>query len=127
MIRWYSACCKTPIGNVMPSSKFPYVGVIHSVIDVPDGARPREQILGPIHWRIHGKFGIGTLPPGTLQGAPLSLIINTIQFVVFGLLRRKNKPSPFFDLLSGQPVVAPLILADSEYEALRKRCGPHPS
>jgi hypothetical protein len=48
LMRWYTTCCNTPIGNTLPNFRFSFVGLIHSCLesgDVPlegdsDGAEP---------------------------------------------------------------------------------------
>ena len=32
VLRWYSDCCRTPIGNTAPSPRFPVIALIHSFI-----------------------------------------------------------------------------------------------
>lgn len=126
MLRWYTGCCNTPIANTAPYSKMPYAGVVHSILDFADDAKSREAALGPVRARIQGKFGIGKLPEGTHQKAPLGLILRIIAFLVGGLLRGKHAPSPFFDRRTGKPIVEPYVLSANEREALRKFCGPNP-
>jgi hypothetical protein len=122
MLRWYAGCCNTPIANTAPYSKMPYAGVVHSIMDLADDAA-----LGPVRARIQGKFGIGKLPEGTHQKAPLGLILQIMGPLIGGLLRGKHAPSPFFDRRTGKPTVEPYILPASEREDLRKFCGPNPS
>jgi hypothetical protein len=32
LLRWYAACCKTPIGNTLPNFRASFVGLIHSCL-----------------------------------------------------------------------------------------------
>ena len=127
MLRWYAGCCNTPVANTAPYSKMPYTGVVHSILDFAGDARSREASLGPVRARIQGKFGIGKLPEGTHQKAPLGLILRIMGFLISGLLRGKYAPSPFFNRQTGKPAVEPYVLSANEREALRKFCGPNPS
>ena len=126
MIRWYAGCCKTPIANSMPSSKFPFAGVIHTIMNFADGTKTREEALGPVYARVQGKSGIGELPQDAYPTTPLKVIFSTIQFLFFAWIKRQYKPSPFFDSISGKPKVDPYILTSIERENLRKFCGPKP-
>ncbi|MDQ3232332.1 MAG: DUF6151 family protein [Pseudobdellovibrionaceae bacterium] len=123
LLRWYAGCCKTPIANSPPSSRMPYVGVVHTIMDHAADATTHEEALGPVHMRIQGKFGIGPLPPGTDQKVSLPAILVVLRFLTSGWLRRKQQPSPFFDS-KGQMRVTPYVLTRDERVSLRKLCGP---
>lgn len=113
MFRWYAGCCNTPIANTM-GAKFPFAGVVHTFIDLKN----REEVFGPIYIRFFGQYGTGPLPPGTYQKTPLKLIVNTMPFLLRGLLLKKQKPSPFFNSVTGNPVVIPTILSKKERQAI---------
>jgi hypothetical protein len=40
VLRWYTACCATPIANTAPGPRFPAVALIHSFIHGPRSERP---------------------------------------------------------------------------------------
>ncbi len=124
LLRWYAGCCKTPIANTLASPKIPYAGTIHTIMNHAGDHQTREKALGPIYARIHARFGIGELPKGSHQSAPLKVILTTIKFLLLGWIKRQNQPSPFFNSV-GKPVVEPYILTHSERLSLRKLCGPH--
>jgi len=124
MLRWYAACCKTPIANSPYSHKVPYVGLIHSFMDHAADGTTRDAALGPIHARVQGKFGIGPLPSGTHQTAPLPVILDVVVFLFRGWIKRRHQPSPFFEGSSGLPRVKPYVLTLDERKTVRKLCGP---
>src|SRR5580693_8835680 len=33
MLRWYSTCCKTPVGNTTANSKVSFVGLVHTCLE----------------------------------------------------------------------------------------------
>lgn len=123
MIRWYTRCCKTPIANTQTSPRFPYVGLVHTIMNFSGNSNEKEQKLGPIYARVNGKYGIGPLPPHTSQNTPLKLIFWTLLFLVRGFIWKLYTPSPFFDSNTGKPRVTPSVLSDSEYESLIQLCG----
>jgi len=45
LIRWYAGCCNTPIGNTV-NARLPFVGLIHTFIDLDD----RDAVPGPSGW-----------------------------------------------------------------------------
>ncbi len=46
LLRWYTNCCNTPVGNTV-SGKLPFIGMIHSFMD--DQGAP-DQDLGPVRY-----------------------------------------------------------------------------
>src|SRR5688500_7644860 len=55
MLRWYASCCRTPIGNTLPTPRIPFVGLIVRCIERSDG-RSLDEALGPIRARGHARF-----------------------------------------------------------------------
>ena len=111
LLRWYTACCNTPVGNMMAAPKMPFVGLIHSVIDDDGDAARRDQLLGPVRCRIHGKFAVGDA--GRLEAhptAPPSLLLRTLRWLIGGWLKKRYAPSPFFDA-NGKPIAVPRVVS----------------
>ena len=105
LIRWYTDCCKTPIGNTV-SAGLPFVGVIHNFMD-EDGIR--DKILGQVRFYVQGKFAKGT--PSVQQvypGFPFRFILRGAPKLLVAKLRGQNQPSPFFDA-AGKPIAEPSI------------------
>jgi hypothetical protein len=117
LLRWYTACCRTPVAHTVDSGRVPFVGVPRSFIALPDDAQ-RTALLGPISFRVRARYGKGTLPRDASPGVPLRALLLGYTLLLFAWLRRKHKPSPFFDD-RGQPVIGATILSSAEREALR--------
>ena len=47
VLRWYTDCCRTPIGNTAASPRFPVVAVVHSFMIHGGDGRSRDEVLGP--------------------------------------------------------------------------------
>lgn len=106
LYRWYTACCKTPIGNTM-SAGIPYIGMICNFID--DGGRDKN--IGPVRGYVQVKFAGEALPIERKQaGFPWRVTISILCRLLVWKLRGKGRPSPFFDS-SGKPVSEPHVLA----------------
>src|SRR5688572_17648940 len=45
LLRWYAACCRTPIGNTPPNPKLPYVGLVRSCL--PGSSNEIDDVFGP--------------------------------------------------------------------------------
>lgn len=106
MFRWYTECCKTPIGNTL-SAVGPFVGMIHSFMG---GKESRERDLGPVRGYSGTKFARGELPDEIRKrGFPLKEVIRIVYKLVLWKIMGKNRPSPFF-LADGTPVSEPSVL-----------------
>ena len=56
LIRWYTTCCDTPVGNTMGTPKLPFVGVLTASVDPTADRKSVDAALGPIRFRVHGRF-----------------------------------------------------------------------
>jgi hypothetical protein len=106
LLRWYAACCQTPLANTV-SAAFPLIGLIHGFIP----ATPeRESALGPVMAIAHKQYATSRIPASHLP--PLSArryLVKIMMKMTLWKLSGKGRPSPFFDH-SGQPIVAPEIV-----------------
>ena len=108
MLRWYTSCCKTPVGNTINAS-MPFVGVIHSFMDLPD----RDTVLGPVRAYVQTQYAIGAPSyPTHHKKYPLGITLRIISKILLWKLRGNQKPSVFFDE-SGRPNIAPIIRESS--------------
>ena len=117
ILRWYSDCCRTPIGNTA-GARVPLVGMIHSFMDHQADGRSRDDVLGPPVCRIFERSAIGplpaTAPPPPSAGVLVRRVSKLLGWVVHGLAR----PSPFFDDRTRAPRSVPRVLTPSERAAL---------
>ena len=106
LFRWYTDCCKTPIGNTL-SANIPFVGLIHNFMD---DRGIRDKNLGSALGYVHTRFVKKTLPSDLKQSvSPVGIIMKSISKVILWKLKGLNKPSPFFDT-DGNPISEPRIL-----------------
>lgn len=107
--RWYTECCKTPVGNNI-SAKLPFMGVIHSFFDQDEQA---ESKLGPVrgyHKLESAKDGV----PASIMdtGMPLRTTVAVFWRLLKWKLTGRNRPNLFFTE-SGQCISRPKILKNS--------------
>ena len=124
LMRWYAACCRTPLANHLPWAGLPFVGV-HLAAVAPEV--DRDRALGPLHCRVQGRFGVAPLPAGSYQRAPLSVIARSLRLLGRAYLAGAAKPHPFYDAQTGAPIAPPHSLDPREREGLRTLCGPRPA
>jgi hypothetical protein len=117
VFRWYTECCKTPIGNTA-GPRFPVVGLIHSFVSHDADGPSRDEALGPPLCRIFERSAAGPLP----QNAPPPLSLRLIPLRMLKLLgwwiRGLGRPNPFFDEATNAPLSAPRIFTPDERAAL---------
>src|SRR5499427_8878803 len=62
VLRWYTDCCRTPIGNTATGPRFPIVAIIHCFMDHEADGRSRDEVLGRPLCRIFERSATGPLP-----------------------------------------------------------------
>lgn len=105
LLRWYAACCRTPIGNTLHTPKLSFVGLVHTCLEDPEA-------FGPIRVVVNTKSAKGEPKPkqtgvGTMLG----------WFFGHALKARFNgdyKRTPFFRA-DGSPIVMPHVLSSEEH------------
>jgi len=110
LIRWYTGCCRTPIGNTAATHQLPFVGLV--VFCMERGADDTSLVtaLGPVRAGIQARFAMGR-PTGSnvYDGAPFSMMLPIMGRLLMARLRGEHKRSPFFNPQTGQPVVTPHV------------------
>jgi hypothetical protein len=116
-LRWYAACCRTPILNTMPTSGVPFSGVLmDGSVDHEALAHPIEAIVGPLRVTVNGK-----IPREKAQERKATVWALLKMIFRFSCIsgrwwwRGDHKRSIFFDAHTGQPILAPekLYLRDT--------------
>ncbi|MCZ2721413.1 DUF6151 family protein [Marinomonas sp. 15G1-11] len=101
--RWYTDCCKTPIGNTA-GAKIPMVGILRSFIAKDQDINAK---IGPIMGNVYVKNLDSPLPQS--MSAPLSekrLIFRMIRKILLWKILAKGTPNPFMNS-QGKPIVKP--------------------
>lgn len=94
MPRWYTDCCKTPVGNTMGPLAVPFVGMPLAFIDWENVASTPEQLLGkPVG--LMAKFAKNGAPLGAHAKVPPSFMLSAVLKLTMAYLRGMAWPSPF--------------------------------
>jgi hypothetical protein len=96
VFRWYTECCRTPIGNT-GGPRFPMVGLIHSFMDHEADGRLRDELLGPPLCRLFERSAIGPLPATAPAPPSHRLVALRASKLLCWWLRGLGRPNPFFD------------------------------
>jgi len=112
MLRWYAACCRTPVGNTMNSRGFPFTGLLSTCLDTA----PLAPSFGPVRARANTQSAPGEPKPRAsgMAGAVVRILV----MVLHSRLTGRYKNSPFFNA-SGAPVAQPTVLSPEARERLR--------
>jgi hypothetical protein len=118
LMRWYAACCATPLGNTLATRQLSFVGLVTVVLDGAARARLPTTRRG-----VFARDALGDgKPPGAADGAPLSMAVPITAELLARRLRGDHRRSPFFDE-DGRPVVMPRILNPAARAALDASAG----
>ena len=107
VLRWYTDCCRTPVGNTAASARFPIAAVIHAFMDHQAHGRSRDDALGPALCRIYERSAKGPLPSTTPPPPSLRIFGKRASLMLRWWMRGLTRPSPFFDERTGAPLHPP--------------------
>jgi Family of unknown function (DUF6151) len=114
LLRWYAACCNTPIGNTLANSKISFVGLVHNCLE--SGGATLDESFGPVRAHVNTES-----TRGRVQSSPLALMAVILRFIALVTRARIDgsyRRSPFFAADTGEPVVAPRVLSPDERDQL---------
>jgi hypothetical protein len=115
VFRWYTDCCRTPIGNTA-GPRIPFVGLIHSFISA--GPTELDDAFGAPRGQVNAESATGPLPPDAPPPLSRAVIALHIFRVLGWWLRGLGRPNPFFDAKTGAPIAVPRVLTPQERAAL---------
>lgn len=105
LLRWYAACCRTPLANTPREPKLPYVGMVSACFDAPP--QVVDAAFGP-----RDRVALNTQSAtGSVRSTPMHLAISSFRILlgVLGVKLRGERTWPFFDA-SGQPLREPEVV-----------------
>jgi hypothetical protein len=112
MLRWYAACCNTPLGNTMADPKIGFIGLIHSSLD----KSRMDEDFGTSIALLNTATALGDKKPAQL-GLP-GVIARFVWILFSTRINGKYKKSPLFNS-SGSPVAQTTILTPEELNRLK--------
>jgi hypothetical protein len=117
MLRWYAACCNTPIGNTLTNPKISYIGLVHNCLEA--GGAKLEDSFGPVRAHVNTESTRGKVQSSSL--ALVAMILRFIALVARARIDGSYRHSPFFVADTGLPIAVPKVLTPAEREALLGR------
>jgi hypothetical protein len=115
LLRWYAACCRTPIGNTPRSPKLPYVGLVHNCLaGTPSDL---DAAFGAAKVAINTESARGDVKP--TKWRTFASLLKIMRNVFAARLSGAYRDNPFFKAGTAEPIVAPQVLSSQERTALR--------
>jgi hypothetical protein len=121
LLRWYAACCNTPVGNTPvgntpATSKLPFVGLSRACLESSSPAVAKS--FGPVRFCMFtsGARGQPKPEPFGRGGVTLWFIHNRLRARFTGGFRK----NPFFDMATDRPIAALKVLSPAERDRLRE-------
>jgi hypothetical protein len=122
LVRWYAACCRTPVGNGLATRRPPFVGLIAPFVDHAADGRPRDEVMGPPQ-RVHLRFARGDRASLGEDRFPLDAIARSVRLMARWWLRGDAKRSPLFDE-AGALRVTPEVMSPGARQRLTPAADP---
>ena len=110
LLRWYAACCDTPIGNTPRNRKTSYVGLVHSCLT---GSQPSlDDSFGPLRMMLKTKSAKGAVKSTPYRS--FVAVLKIMKSVIGARLAGAYKTNPFFVEPAGDPIKQPRVLTKAE-------------
>ncbi len=110
-LRWFTACCASPIGSTPKYWGFPFVSLVAAFIrDMPD-----EPVIGPIRGRLNLKHAHGDVAPLEKDALPVfRMLLGTARTILTERVSGRHRATPFFLPDASVPVSPPHTLTAQE-------------
>ena len=113
LLRWYTACCRTAIGNTPRDPKMAYIGLLADCMPDPAGL---DTTFGPARIALKTESARGAVP-----ATPVATFLGVLRImghVTAARLGGTYRRNPFFVAGTAEPVKAPHVLSKAERQVL---------
>jgi hypothetical protein len=117
MLRWYAACCRTPIGNTPRDLKISNVGLVHSALSA--SGKDLGASFGPVQMHLYGESARGQ-PPRNAKLRFLAAVVGVLGALLVARITGKYRINPFFNIATGAPRVEPIVLSSEQHAELMR-------
>lgn len=113
-LRWYAACCRTPLFNTIGTGKLPFITVQLAACD----AAARERLLGPPRGHLFTQDAIGDTS-GLHKMSRAALMGRFFLRAIKDILSGDRRRAALFDPKTLGPIAVPHRLTAEERQTLR--------
>jgi len=117
LLRWYTKCCNTPIGNTWRHNKLAYIGVVHNCLGNKEPSL--DESFGPVRIYVNPQSAKNKVTAKS-RGA-VGMMLRWIRMMVAERISGNYKKSPFFVAATGQPIAIPTVLTLEQRRVLRSK------
>ncbi|KFN43023.1 hypothetical protein N789_10705 [Arenimonas oryziterrae DSM 21050 = YC6267] len=114
-LRWYTSCCRTPIGNTPRDYRQSHIGLVHTCLE--RGEASLDESFGPIRMRVNVQGAKAPPPKGSRIGFVFA-VLRYLASMTWSRLSGKYRLNPFFKP-DGSPSAEPLVLSPGQRTTLR--------
>ena len=115
MLRWYASCCNTPIGNTPRTRAMSFIGL--SPLCLADHGNNLDSDFGPVRMVSFTEGAKGKVAGTGIRALPVMIGLGVA--LLRSRLSGRYRGNLFFKADTGEPIVAPTVLAKAEHERLR--------
>lgn len=115
ILRWFSSCCRTPIGNTPRDIRTSHIGLVHSCLET--GGSSLDEAFGPVRMRVNRRSARGR--PDSTPGTAFALV-RYVCSLAWTRISGRYRDNPFFDVRSGMPRVGPRVLTPTQRDELMR-------
>jgi hypothetical protein len=116
LLRWYTTCCNTAIGNTLSNFKLSFVGLIDDCLAVEQGSL--DEAFGPVGMHVHTRHARGN-PKPTANGL-LGGYWRLGRMMLKARLNGDYRKNPFFSV-TGTPIDTPVVLDVQELRDIKRQ------
>lgn len=114
-IRWYTACCQTPVGNTLRNFKMAHVGLVHTCLE--HSGIVLNVAFGPVKMHVN-KMSAKGQPGSTPVTTFAASLVRYLALIAWSGISGRYKQNPFFDSSTGRPRSEPKVLTLAEHAQL---------
>jgi hypothetical protein len=115
LLRWYAACCRTPVGSTPRNPKLSYVGLVRNFL--AGSPSDLKEAFGPARAAVNTRSATGRVGPTPV--ATFLAVQKILRNVLWSRISGKYRENPFFRPGGAEPIVAPEVLSRAQRRALR--------
>ena len=115
-LRWFTSCCRTPIGNTPRDMRLSHLGLIHTALE--GEGRDLDAAFGPVRLRANRQSAHGR-PPASSNLRSFTTILRYVARLAVARIGGRYRSNPFFDPATGQPRAAPQVITLEEHRRLK--------
>lgn len=119
-LRWYTTCCKTPLGSTMSRPGVPFLGLLPRLLLRDADENRLDSVFGPVKAAVFTEFA-STANKQQLANRGRTGVLSMLAIgrrMLGGRLRGEHRRSAFLDSQTGAPLVEPVVLSEAARAAL---------